>query len=73
MEEEIIEEPIHASKLTWKQILKTMWLDKVGVIGMLISCVVESLIDVSYPLLNKYALEHYFIENADYSRVTREK
>lgn len=70
MEEEIIEEPIHASKLTWKQILKTMWLDKVGVIGMLISCVVESLIDVSYPLLNKYALEHYFIDNADYSSLS---
>lgn len=70
MEEEIIEEPIHASKLTWKQILKTMWLDKVGVIGMLISCVVESLIDVTYPLLNKYALEHYFIDNADYSSLS---
>ncbi len=70
MEEEVIDEKIHASKNTWKQILKTMWLDKVGVVGMLISCVVESIIDVTYPLLNKYALEHYFIEGADYSSLS---
>lgn len=57
----------YASKDTWKQIIKTVFKDKVGAIGMLISVFVESLIDILYPLLNKYALEHYFIENPDYS------
>ncbi len=72
MEDEVLtEEPIkHASLNTWKQIIKCMWLDKVGVIGMLIACVIESAIDVTYPLLNKYALEHYFISNPDYSSLS---
>lgn len=59
-----------ASLSTWKQILKTVWLDKVGTIGMLVSVFIETLIDVTYPLMNKYALEHYFIDNADYSSLS---
>ena len=59
-----------ASLSTWKQILKTVWLDKVGTIGMLVSVFIEALIDVTYPLMNKYALEHYFIDNADYSSLS---
>ena len=58
-----------ASLSTWKQIIKTVFKDKIGSIGMLISVFVESLIDVLCPLLNKYALEHYFDKNIvpDYS------
>lgn len=59
-----------ASLSTWKQILSTVWLDKVGTIGMLVSVFIEALIDVTYPLMNKYALEHYFIDNADYSSLS---
>ena len=56
----------HASFATWKQILKTVFSDKLGAIGMLVSVFIESLIDILYPLLNKFALENYFVENANY-------
>ncbi|MCR5787241.1 MAG: ABC transporter ATP-binding protein/permease [Acholeplasmatales bacterium] len=56
----------HASKGTWKKIFKTVWKDKVGTIGMLVSVTIEALIDILYPLLNKYALENYFNELPNY-------
>lgn len=60
----------HASKETWAQIIRTVFLDKFGAIGMLISVFIEALIDISYPLMNKYALEHYFVENANYDSLS---
>ena len=70
MEDDILEEETfkgHASKGTWKKIFKTVAKDKVGTIGMLISVTIEALIDILYPLLNKYALEHYFADEPNYS------
>ncbi len=55
-----------ASLNTWKQIIHTVFLDKFGAIGMIISVVIESLIDILYPLLNKFALENYFINEPKY-------
>ena len=60
----------HASFSTWEQIIKTVFEDKVGSIGMLISVFIEALIDVLYPLMNKYALEHYFVENPNYDSLS---
>ena len=51
----------------WKKILKIMIRNKKDIIILLIAVFVNSLIDISFPLMNSYAIEHYFGENPDYS------
>ena len=51
----------------WKKILKIMIRNKKDIIILLIAVFVNSVIDLSFPLLNSYAIEHYFGENPDYS------
>jgi ATP-binding cassette subfamily B protein len=73
MEDELEEEDYtgqKASFATWNKILKTVFKDKVGSIGMLISVLIEALIDICYPLLNKYALEHYFSNTPNYDSLS---
>lgn len=45
---------------TWKLILKTIWKDKKNVIFLLLSVICTSVLDVTYPLLNQYAIDTYF-------------
>lgn len=51
----------------WKKILKIMIRNKKDIIILLIAVFVNSIIDLSFPLLNSYAIEHYFGDNPDYS------
>lgn len=51
----------------WKKILKIMIRNKKDIIVLLIAVFVNSIIDLSFPILNSYAIEHYFGENPDFS------
>ena len=55
-----------ASWSTWKVIIKTVLRSKSNVIKMLISVTLQTLLDLSIPIINKYAIEHYFGKNANY-------
>lgn len=51
----------------WKKILKIMIRNKKDIIILLVAVFVNSIIDLSFPLMNSYAIEHYFGDNPDYS------
>ncbi len=51
----------------WKKIFKILIKDKKVIIQMIIAVILLAANDLVYPLLNKYALEHYFNENPDFS------
>ena len=51
----------------WKKILKIMIRNKKDIIILLVAVFVNSIIDLSFPLMNSYAIETYFGENPDYS------
>ena len=51
----------------WKRILKIMLKNKKDIILLFVSVIINSVIDLSFPLLNSYAIETYFSENPDYS------
>lgn len=54
----------------WRKIIKTVTKHKGLTIGMVLAGIFAAIIDVTIPLLNQYALEHYFVLNANYSNVT---
>lgn len=51
----------------WKKILKTVLNHKWLVFGLVVSVALITVIDVIYPLLNQYAISHYF-ESTDLDR-----
>lgn len=51
----------------WKKILKIMIKNKKDIIVLLIAVFINSIIDLSFPLMNSYAIETYFGENPNYS------
>ena len=51
----------------WKKILKIMIRNKKDIIILLVAVFVNSIIDLSFPLMNSYAIETFFGENPDYS------
>lgn len=51
----------------WKKIFKVMLNNKKDIILLFISVIFNSVIDLSFPLLNSYAIDTYFGENPDYS------
>ncbi len=53
----------------WKKIIKTVLRHKGISCGLILSVICLAFLDVFYPILNKYALDHYFVSNADYSSV----
>jgi ATP-binding cassette subfamily B protein len=69
MEEEIEEFRGYASRATWREIFKTVLSDRKGFIIMIVLVIFQSILDVIFPLVNQYALDHYFIPNADYSKL----
>lgn len=50
-----------------EKIFKILIKDKKVIIQMIIAVILLAANDLVYPLLNKYALEHYFNENPDFS------
>lgn len=67
-EEELNDMDYHSSdKGPWKKIFKTVLLHKRYVVGLLISVILLALLDVCYPLVNSYAIGHYF-ESTDPNR-----
>ncbi|HIT49637.1 MAG TPA: ABC transporter ATP-binding protein [Candidatus Pelethenecus faecipullorum] len=55
------------TKGPWKKIIKTVFLHKGYAIGLLIAVVILAVLDVCYPLVNSYAIKHYF-ESTDVHR-----
>ncbi len=55
------------NKGPWKKIFKTVLLHKKTFIGLLISVLFLAVLDVSYPLINSFAISHFF-ENNDPNR-----
>lgn len=51
----------------WAKIFKIIIKDKRIVIQMIIAVIMLALNDLVYPIVNKYALEHYFNDNPDFS------
>ncbi len=51
----------------WKKILKIMIRNKKDIIILLVAVFINSIIDLSFPLMNSYAIKTYFGENPDYS------
>lgn len=51
----------------WKKIIKLVFKQKKHMILMIIFVSCLAGLDIIYPLFNKYALEHYFTENPDFS------
>lgn len=51
----------------WKKIIKIIVKDKKIIIQMMIAVIFVSLNDLIYPILNKYAIEHYFSENPNFN------
>lgn len=63
-DEELVEEEDFTHKKIswgcWKVILKTILEDKATLIKMLVCIVLQSIIDISIPLVIQYAIKHYF-------------
>ena len=51
----------------WKKILKIIIKDKKIIIQMMIAVVFLAINDLVYPILNSYAIEHYFSENPNFN------
>ncbi len=51
------------NKGPWKKIFKTVLLHKKTFIGLLISVLFLALLDVGYPLINSFAISHFFESN----------
>ena len=51
------------NKGPWKKIFKTVLLHKKTVVGLLISVICLAVLDVCYPLINSYAISHFFQNN----------
>lgn len=60
-EEELNDLDYHShAKGPWKKIIKTVFKHKGYAIGLLVSVLVLAGLDVGYPLINSYAISHYF-------------
>ena len=67
-QEELNDMDYHSNnKGPWKKIFKTVLLHKKYVVGLLVSVVLLAVLDVCYPLVNSYAIGHYF-ESTDPNR-----
>ncbi len=63
-EEELNDLDYHShAKGPWKKIIKTVFKHKGYAIGLLVSVLVLASLDVGYPLINSYAISHYFQSN----------
>lgn len=51
----------------WQKLFKILVKDKRVIIQMIIAVIFMSLNDLFYPLLNKFALDHYFNDHPDFS------
>lgn len=51
----------------WKKIFRIIVKDKKSIVIMIIAVINLAINDIVYPLLNKYALEHFFNDNPDFS------
>ena len=51
----------------WRKIFKILIKDKKVIIQMIIAVILLAANDLIYPLLNKYALEHFFNDTPDFS------
>lgn len=49
----------------WKKIIKIIVRDKKTIILMIITVFCLGILDTCLPIINKYALEHYFVENPE--------
>lgn len=49
-------------KRIWFRLIKMMWEDKSLIIKLFIFMILTAVLDVIYPLLNRYAIDHYAIE-----------
>ena len=66
--EEIEDLDYHSNeKGPWKKIIKTVLMRKDLVIGLLISVILLAVLEVCYPLVNSYAIGHFF-ESTDVDR-----
>lgn len=52
---------------TWKKIFKIIAKDKKVIFKMIIIVILLTLLDIGFPLLNKYAIETYFGKNPNFS------
>ena len=67
-QEELDDIDYHSNnKGPWKKILNTVLMHKGYVAGLLISVILLAVLDVCYPLVNSYAISHFF-ENTDPNR-----
>ena len=53
----------------WKKIIKTVFKKPGYVIGLISFVILLALLDVIYPILNQYAIERYFGDNANYDNM----
>ncbi|MCK9470864.1 MAG: ABC transporter ATP-binding protein/permease [Bacilli bacterium] len=51
----------------WKKIIKLVFKSRKHVILMMVFVFFLTVLDIIYPLLNKYALDHFFNDNPDFS------
>ena len=54
----------------WKKIFKVMFTDKKTVIFLVLFVILMGLIDTFYPLLNKYAMDTFFVEKPNFDYYT---
>lgn len=67
-EEELSDLDYHSTqKGPWKKIFQTVLLHKGYAVGLLIAVIFLAVLDVCYPLLNSFAIKHFF-ENTDSNR-----
>ena len=67
-QEEINDMDYHSNnKGPWKKIFKTVLMYKKFAIGLICSVILLAVLDVCYPLINSYAISHYF-QNEDPNR-----
>ena len=54
----------------WKKIFKVMFTDKKTTILLVLFVILLGLIDTFYPLLNKYAMDTFFVEKPNFDYFT---
>lgn len=56
-------------KRVWSRLIKIMWEDKKLIISLMIFLVMTAAFDVIFPIMNKYAIDYYVIEQQDASSI----
>ncbi len=70
LEEEIKDLDYHSKdKGPWKKIIKTVLKHRGLSVGLILSVVFLATMDICYPLLNQYAIQHYFGEQPNFSNM----